>query len=311
MDKADLEELFKLLDADGNGQLTLKEVLDGILQLRSITEDKYKIALIRAVPSRERKFDTLGRFCDLLPEAVAARLELVEEQIGMIELAFGIPGAVEEIILDQFQKKGDKAFDKWMKSEISNRPKSSQSLTLSDFQSPNRSQSLEAEMIPPRRELVECDELEAVSSVDSRYSFQKPRKSGRQSMVVKTRAKSSGRTSSPSTSLPGSPEPASPQTPIQVFGVEDIDDLSWPRDPDEINTSMSLETQFLQEFRALRSNMKKDLAQQESELKEHALRLAECRMFARGILESASTGEPASKSFEELDTDSELGIEEV
>jgi len=81
----DVQKLFELLDADGNGELSLNEVIDGLFQLRTVAEDKYKTALIQAMPSHCGKFDLLGRFCQHLPETSTRRLQAIERRLGDIQ----------------------------------------------------------------------------------------------------------------------------------------------------------------------------------------------------------------------------------
>merc|ERR1719428_52439 len=87
---ADVQHLFELLDADGNGELSLSEVLDGVLQLRTVSEDKYKSALIKALPSKDAKFEILERFCDQMPEACTRQIQCVESRVASIEEALGL-----------------------------------------------------------------------------------------------------------------------------------------------------------------------------------------------------------------------------
>merc|ERR1712046_306850 len=44
----DVEHVMRCLDEDGDGMLSSTELLDGILDLRHITEDNYRVALIQA-----------------------------------------------------------------------------------------------------------------------------------------------------------------------------------------------------------------------------------------------------------------------
>merc|ERR1719335_157038 len=75
----DVRRLLELIDEDGSGDLTLDEVLHGLLHLRKITEDKHRLAIIRAAghSSKDAKFSVLERCLASLPEANSWRVQQI------------------------------------------------------------------------------------------------------------------------------------------------------------------------------------------------------------------------------------------
>lgn len=85
----DMKRLMKLIDTDGDGELSLEECLDGLLQLRSVSEDKYRTALIQSMDSQEAKFSVLQRVLSTMPEAMAGKLDLIYRIVKGLEQHLG------------------------------------------------------------------------------------------------------------------------------------------------------------------------------------------------------------------------------
>lgn len=86
----DLRQLLEIFDVDGNGELSLEEVLDGLLQLRHVTEDKYRCALLKAYENSSEKFKTLKRCLDAEPEAHARKLLMIQETLTTVKQQLGL-----------------------------------------------------------------------------------------------------------------------------------------------------------------------------------------------------------------------------
>lgn len=85
-EKEDIQMLMDLLDTDGNGSISLSEMLEGILDLRSVMEDHNRIALLHTTQNREHKFQIIERLIaqKRAPEICSAGLKRIQEMFKML-----------------------------------------------------------------------------------------------------------------------------------------------------------------------------------------------------------------------------------
>lgn len=79
----DVEKVMRYLDENGDGMLSTTELLDGLLDLRQITEDKYRVALIQACNTQESRCSTVERCVQQLraPEDCVYSLRALSEEL--------------------------------------------------------------------------------------------------------------------------------------------------------------------------------------------------------------------------------------
>lgn len=95
LDALDLHEeqevmkLMVLLDADGNGDISVAELLEGLLELRVMTRDKHRVALLHAMESSDYKFSIIERSLAQThaPVDIAASLHRIEDMLKEIGMA--------------------------------------------------------------------------------------------------------------------------------------------------------------------------------------------------------------------------------
>lgn len=83
-DPEDVEKIMISCDDDGDGVLSVPELLDALLDLRQITDDKHRLALIQACDTSESRCEIVERCLRDVraPEDCVRTLRRLEEQLG-------------------------------------------------------------------------------------------------------------------------------------------------------------------------------------------------------------------------------------
>mmetsp|Transcript_155747 Transcript_155747/g.283250 ORF Transcript_155747/g.283250 Transcript_155747/m.283250 type:complete len:582 (+) Transcript_155747:168-1913(+) len=83
-DPTDVNEIITSMDEDGDGDISVSEYLDGLLDLRTITEDKHRLALIQACDTSVARCEIVSRCLRDVraPEDCVKTLRKLEDQLG-------------------------------------------------------------------------------------------------------------------------------------------------------------------------------------------------------------------------------------
>lgn len=83
-DPQDIEKIINGMDDDGDGDISVSEYLDGLLDLRQITEDKHRLALIQACDTSQSRCEIVSRCLRDVraPEECVKVLRRLEESLG-------------------------------------------------------------------------------------------------------------------------------------------------------------------------------------------------------------------------------------
>merc|ERR1719272_1951721 len=97
-DDEDVGHLMELLDQDGDGDISLAEMLEGMLDLRGVSDDGNRTALLHVIRNRDHKFEVIERALATIhaPTIVERLLQSIEVSLsdfGMVP----VPEFAEEV----------------------------------------------------------------------------------------------------------------------------------------------------------------------------------------------------------------------
>lgn len=106
-DQEDIARLMILLDSDGSGDISLTELLEGMMDLRALSEDSNRVALLHVIHNKDHKFEIIERVIAQMraPNTIEKLLQRVEVCLSDFGIC-PVPKFADEVLEENATRSG-------------------------------------------------------------------------------------------------------------------------------------------------------------------------------------------------------------